>query len=218
VPATELRENARKKAMVQDARYFPLPDGVPWEVVPPGAVGFDPTKLEPVVAAVSRSETSWPIEIRPYLEAGFFEPPPFNELLGPTEPRGRPNGLLSRGGRIVARWGDTRRVDMTFSVAKSYLSLIAGLAVMDGLIRDLDEPVGSTVKDGGFDGDHDGQITWQHFLQQTSEWEGTLWGKPDQIDRNRVVPSRRYRDVRETLDPCASRGPSGNTMTSVSTG
>jgi CubicO group peptidase (beta-lactamase class C family) len=169
------------------ARYFPLPDDSRWEVAHPEAVGFDPIRLDPVVAAVSRSKPSWPTDIRAHLEVGFFEPPPFNELLGPTEPRGGPNGLLLRGGRIVARWGDTRRVDMTFSVAKSYLSLIAGLAVMDGLVRDLDEPVGDTVKDGGFDGDHNGQITWRHLLQQTSEWEGTLWGKSDQIDRNRVV-------------------------------
>ena len=131
---------------MQDDHYFPLPDGAPWEVVSPEAAGFDPTRLEPAVAAVRRSETSWPTDIRAHLEAGFFEPPPFNELLGPTQPRGRPNGLLLRGGRLVARWGDTRRVDMTFSVAKSYLSLIAGIAVTDGLIRDLDEPVGSTVQ------------------------------------------------------------------------
>jgi CubicO group peptidase (beta-lactamase class C family) len=172
---------------MQDAHYFPLPDGAPWEAVPPEAAGFESTRLEPVIAAVSRSQPSWPTDIHAHLEAGFFEPPPFNELLGPTQPRGGPNGLLLRGGRIVARWGDTRRVDMTFSVAKSYISLIAGIAVMDRLIGDLDEPVGSTVKDGGFDGDHNRQITWRNFLQQTAEWEGTLWGKSDQIDRNRVV-------------------------------
>ena len=44
-------------------------------------------------------------------------------------------------GTVVARWGDTRQVDFTFSVAKSYLSLLAGIAVVDGLIAELDEPV-----------------------------------------------------------------------------
>ena len=44
----------------------------------------------------------------------------------PDAPARRPNGLVLRGGRIVARWGDTRRVDMTFSVAKSYLSMSPG--------------------------------------------------------------------------------------------
>ena len=76
---------------------------------------------------------------------GFFEPPPHNEVLGPIRPRGGPNGLILRGGSVVARWGDTRQVDFTFSVAKSYLSLLAGIAVADGLIVELDEPVARTV-------------------------------------------------------------------------
>ena len=33
-------------------------------------------------------------------------------------------------------------------------------------------------------------ITWHHLLQQTSEWEGELWDKPDLVDRNRVVAGR----------------------------
>ena len=32
--------------------------------------------------------------------------------------------------------------DMTFSVAKSYLALLAGLALGDGLIRSLDDKAG----------------------------------------------------------------------------
>src|SRR5207253_2233130 len=59
-----------------------------------------------------------------------------------------------------------------------------------GLIRDLHEPVRRTVDDGGFDGPHNGAITWHHLLQQTSEWEGELWGKPDLVDRNRSVGGR----------------------------
>ena len=41
------------------------------------------------------------------------------------------------------------------------------------------------MDDGGFDGPHNGAITWRHLLQQTSEWEGTLFGKSDIVDRNR---------------------------------
>ena len=76
-----------------------------------------------------------------HIEGGFFEPPPHNEILGPIRARGAPNGLILRRGELVASWGDTRQVDFTFSVAKSYLSLLAGIAVADGLIADLDEPV-----------------------------------------------------------------------------
>ena len=36
---------------------------------------------------------------------------------------------------IIASWGDTKRVDMTFSVTKSYLSAITGIAVDKNLIR-----------------------------------------------------------------------------------
>jgi CubicO group peptidase (beta-lactamase class C family) len=41
------------------------------------------------------------------------------------------------------------------------------------------------VDDDGFDSEHNRTITWKQFLQGTSEWEGTPFGKPDAIDRNR---------------------------------
>ena len=52
-----------------------------------------------------------------------------NEMLGPVTPRGGHSGIVYRGGKVLAEWGDTNRADMTFSVAKSFLSLLAGLAV-----------------------------------------------------------------------------------------
>jgi CubicO group peptidase (beta-lactamase class C family) len=155
----------------------------------PEAAGFDPAALAAAVAFAQAHETPWRRDIQAQLEAATFEPPPDNEILGRTAPRGDPNGLILRGGRQVASWGDTRRVDMTFSVAKSYLSILAGVATMDGLITDLDEPVGRTVHDGGFDGPQNEGITWRHLLQQTSEWEGSLFGKADQIDRYRSLAS-----------------------------
>jgi CubicO group peptidase (beta-lactamase class C family) len=177
-------------AMMSDARtrlYVPPPDGGEWERISAKPAGFDPDALARAVLLAQGSETDWPVDLHAHIEAGFFEPPPHNEIIGPTAPRGLPNGILLKSGRIVASWGDTRRVDMTFSIAKSYLSLLAGVAFGDGLITDLDEPVGRTVKDGGFEGEHNSTITWRHLLQQTSEWEGTLFGKSDQIDRNRIV-------------------------------
>jgi CubicO group peptidase (beta-lactamase class C family) len=107
-----------------------------------------------------------------------------------VRPRGAPNVLVLRDGRVVAEWGDTGQIDLTFSVAKSYLSILAGLAWDRGLIPDLDEPVRNLVDDGGFDPPHNHRITWHHLLQQTSEWEGELWGKPDLVDRNRSVGGR----------------------------
>ena len=167
--------------------YVPPADGTAWDKVAPEAAGFDAAKLQEAVAFALANETKWQRDVRTQLETGTFEPPPDNFLFGPVANRSGPNGLILRGGKLGASWGDTRSVDMTFSVAKSYLSILAGLAVADGLIRDLDEPVGRTVDDGGFDGPHNGAITWRHLLHQTSEWEGTLFGKPDQIDRNRTL-------------------------------
>jgi hypothetical protein len=62
-------------------------------------------------------------------------------VLGPVFPRGGPNGVLLRRGQRVAEWGNPLQSDMTFSVAKSYIALLAGLAWRDGLIRDLDDKV-----------------------------------------------------------------------------
>ncbi len=163
------------------------PHGAPWPNPTPISAGFDPARLAAAIAFAQAHETPWKRDLRAQLEAGNFEPPPDNEIIGPVEPRGAPNGLLLRHGRLVASWGDTTQVDMTFSVAKSYLSLLAGLAVMDGLIADLDEPIGRTVHDGGFESPHNAAVTWRHMLQLTSEWEGSLFGKSEQIDRNRSL-------------------------------
>ncbi len=153
-------------------------------------------------------ETKWPRDIGAHLLAGAFEPAPWNEVLGPTAPRGGPNGVLLHRGQLIAQWGDTRQIDMTFSVAKSYLAILAGVAIADGMISDLDDRVGATVDDGGFDGPHNGAITWRHLLTQTSEWEGSLFGKPDRIDRYRStansgdpVPGRKKGDPRPLQAP-----------------
>jgi CubicO group peptidase (beta-lactamase class C family) len=157
----------------------------------------------PIAQYALAHESPWPRDIRAHIEGGFFEPPPNNTILGPVTSRGGPNGLVLRHGQVVARWGDTRQVDMTFSVAKSYLALLAGLAVMDGLLPDLDARVAETVRDGGFEGPHNGAITWRMLLQNCSEWEGTLFGKSDEIDRGRnlTVEGQGSKGVRALRQP-----------------
>jgi CubicO group peptidase (beta-lactamase class C family) len=138
---------------------------------------------------------------------------PYNEVVGPTMKRGPNSGLVLRHGYIVLEWGDTSRVDWTFSATKSYVATTIGLAFDTRLIRDLSDPVARYVGDGSFDGPHNSKITWIHLLQQTSEWQGTLWGKPDWADRydgkqKRPVlePGTRmtYNDVRVNLAALAS--------------
>jgi CubicO group peptidase (beta-lactamase class C family) len=87
-----------------------------------------------------------------------------------------------KGGYLVAEWGDTSRVDMTFSVTKTFLSTVVGLAWQKGLIGSLDHRAADYMP-SLFEGDHNGAITWDHLLRQTSDWQGTLWGKPDWGDR-----------------------------------
>ena len=166
--------------------YFPGTDPN-WEKIDTGAAGFDPALLKEAIDFALASETDWSHDIVIPLLNKMAEPPPYNQIIGPIKERGGPNGIILRGGRIVAEWGDTYRVDMTFSASKSYVAVCAGLAYDKGLIPDLHAPVRELVDDGGFDPPHNYKITWHHLLQQTSEWEGTLFGKPDWIDRNRDV-------------------------------
>src|SRR5246500_1439094 len=167
--------------------YFPPPYPAAWGTIAPDAAGLDPEAIAAAARHASTCETPWRRDLAVMVTSDFQERAPLNETLGPVRPRGAPNGIVLRGGRIVAEWGDTMRADMTFSVAKSYLAILAGLAWDRGLIGDPHERVRIRVDDGGFDPPHNDAVTWHHLLQQTSEWEGVLWDKPDLIDRNRAV-------------------------------
>lgn len=100
-------------------------------------------------------------------------------LLGPTRERGGPAGLVTVRGEVVAEWGDVERVDMSLSIAKSYLALVAGTAFGDGLLVP-DEPVARSVLPGLFGSPPHDTITWEHLLTQTSGWRGRLFGRTDE--------------------------------------
>ena len=156
--------------------YFP-PPGDGWERRDPRAEGLDPARLQAAIDFALQNATPSDRDL-----AARLQNEPYPDILGPVKPW-EANGLILRRGYLVAEWGDTRRIDVTFSVAKSYLSTVAGLAFDRGLIPDVDQPVRQLVHDGGFDSEHNRPITWRQLLTQTSEWEGTLWGKPDVADR-----------------------------------
>lgn len=160
--------------------------GKPWKTVSAAEVGLDPDGVQAAVEFALQNESQMDRDIGRALGSGHFsEPLPDGEVLGPTQPRGEPSGMILKGGRIVAEWGPTHLPDMTFSVTKSYLAICAGIAVDDGLIPSVDDPVRNLVQNGYFDSEQNRDITWKHLLQQTSEWEGELWSKADRIDRNR---------------------------------
>ncbi len=183
--------------------YYPEP-GV-WENRDASEMGFDAVKLEEALAFGFENQTQGSKDLGAMLRSRARTV--HDSLVGPTKERGEFNALVIKDGYIVYELGDTKRVDMTFSVTKSFLSTTTGLAFDQGLIKNLDDKVITYGLDSIFQGDHNSQITWQHLLTQTSEWEGWLWGKPDLADRRKGVDRElqtpgtfwEYNDVRVNL-------------------
>ncbi|MDT7828959.1 serine hydrolase [Pricia sp. S334] len=161
--------------------YFPQRNA-DWEQRPPGDFKIDAEALENAVRFAETNEYSGSRDLRIAIVKGF-EREPFHEILGPTKKRGGPAGIILKNGYVIAQWGDTKRVDMTFSVTKSFLSTVAGLAVDQNLIADTGDRVVNYIWDGTFGGEHNSKITWEHLLQQNSDWSGELWGGKDWADR-----------------------------------
>jgi CubicO group peptidase (beta-lactamase class C family) len=161
------------------AAYFP---GDAWERRAPEAVGLDAGRLAEAVAFAVASETRAPRDLA-FDHALSSGKEPYDDPVGPFKERGPATGLVIRRGYVVAEWGDPARVDMTFSVTKSFLSSVVGVAHDRGLIRDVRRRVGDDVPIEQFRSEHNARITWDNLLRQTSDWEGTLWGKPDWADR-----------------------------------
>lgn len=174
---------ATAPATAQDAPFYPEPFPSEWERRSPEQVGMDPVRLQEAIDwAADTAHAGWDRDLKDALRT-FLAGEPENEIVGPMKPRGPQTGVILRNGYLVAEWGDPDRVDMTFSVTKSFTSTVAGLAWDRGLIEDVQDPVRSYVPYGHFDSDHNRPITWDMLLRQTSEWEGELWGKPHWVDR-----------------------------------
>jgi len=180
--------------------------GDTWERRRPEQVGMEAAKLAEAVQFAQASENPAPRDLEQAHYQSFGREP-FGGAVGPFKERGPQSGLIIRQGYIVAEWGDPDRVDMTFSVTKSFVSSVVGLAYDRGLISDLNAPVhramapvvaaappafnaeggrnpwGSTAPLMLWESEHNRTITWDHLLRQTSDWEGTLWGKPEWADR-----------------------------------
>ena len=169
-----------KLLQAQNDIYFP-PNGK-WERRPPESLGIDAEKLAAAVELAKKNTVVKPHDMNQFIENSFGREPLFS-ILGPTKKREQGSGLVIRKGYIVAEWGDIDREDMTFSVTKSYLSTMAGLAYDDGLIPDVRKKVKNTFPHESFNQLHNESITWEHFLHQNSDWSGVLWGKPDWADR-----------------------------------
>ncbi|MDQ3069614.1 MAG: beta-lactamase family protein [Acidobacteriota bacterium] len=173
---------AAPQAPRRAAPYFP-PRGE-WAARDAAALGFDKAKLDEAVAYAKANENPNDKDLSKDI-LRTFRREPHNELIGPTAVRGPSSGLIIRRGYVAAQWGDTARPEMTFSVTKTFLSTVVGLAVERGLIRSVDDRVAPYMPASVdlFASEKNAPITWDHLLRQTSDWQGTLYGKPDWADR-----------------------------------
>ena len=189
-----------------------------WQRRTPADAGFDSSRLDAAIEFAKAHESKAPRDLRLNHDLSFGRET-YGEPLGPFKPRGDLTGVIIRGGYLVAEWGEPLRVDLTFSATKSFVSTTVGLAVDRGLIQSVNDPVRRYVTTGEFESPLNAKITWDHLLRQTSDWEGTLWGKPDWADRppakesladyrtrkhNEPGTSYKYNDVRVNLLALAS--------------
>lgn len=155
-------------ALAAQNPYFPPPGK--WAHKPPAELGFDAAKLQEAIAFAQANNSTWDFD-RDQVRT-------FGTVLGPLpKQHAASNGIILRHGYIAAEFGNTKANDPVYSVAKSFISTVCSLAVERGLIKDVNDPVARYIHDGGYDSPHNARITWKNHLQQTSEWEGTLWGK-----------------------------------------
>ncbi|HEX6170129.1 MAG TPA: serine hydrolase [Chitinophagaceae bacterium] len=159
--------------------YFPDSN---WQTKKPVELKMDAALIDSAVSFAIRNETKTEYDLR-IANYKAHEREPGYRIAGPMRERGKPTGIILKNGYIVAQWGDVKRVDMTFSVSKSFLSTVAGIATDDHLIKNIDDRVNEYVWDGKFDGPHNSKITWRHLLTQSSDWSGCLFDVCDWADR-----------------------------------
>ncbi len=187
--------------------YFPSAGA--WEKRLPQQAGFDTAKLNEAIRFAISNESKNPRNME-LNHSRTFGKEPFGEGIGPFADRGDATGIIIHKGYIIAEWGEPSRVDMTHSVTKSFLSAVVGLAVDKRLIKNVNDTVAKYIdavqlrrpESGAlhfiypFQSAHNKQLTWETMLRQTSDWEGTLWGKPDWADRPDKDSNQWYNRVR----------------------
>ncbi|MBI4501437.1 MAG: serine hydrolase [Gemmatimonadetes bacterium] len=163
------------------APYYP--ERFEWQHRTAAQVGMDSATLVETVKTAQERETKATTDLA-MEQALTFGRAPYGDAIGPLKERGPASGLVMRHGYIVAEWGDPQRVDMTHSVTKTFLSTVVGLAWQRGLIHDVTDHARDYLPTSDlFTSEHNAPITLEHLLRQTSDWQGTLWGKPDWADR-----------------------------------
>ncbi len=196
----------KSKPRIAEVYY---PPAFEWKKISPEEGGFIPDKLKEAIDFSVSHETKNPRDMAQNHYQTFGKEP-FGYGIGPFKERGDVTGIVIRHGYQVAVWGEPDRVDMTHSVTKSFLSTVIGLAVDQKLIQSVHDSVWKYVPPvlpytalpeldkslqladkqliTPFESKHNRKITWDHLLRQVSDWEGTLWGKPEWADRPSPKP------------------------------
>jgi CubicO group peptidase (beta-lactamase class C family) len=176
-------------ASLAEAQTTYYPDRFDWQRRTPEQAGMNRTALEAAIKFAIANENPAPKDLA-IAHAATLGAEPFDTPIGPHKPRAAANGVVIKNGYVVAEWGETKTVDMTFSVTKTFLSTVFGIAWQTGFIRDVSDRAGDYMPPGVdlFELPHNHPITWEHLLRQTSDWSGTLWGKPDWADRPEGKP------------------------------
>ena len=185
-------------------RYFPVYGDDLWVRKKPVELNVNGALIDSAITYAQSMEVTNDRNLEIYHYQSFGREP-FGDGVGPHKTRGDQTGIIIYKGYIIAEWGEPSRVDMTFSVSKSFLSSTVGIAYDKGLIKSIHDKVdpymapivelqsvrgdyksyhiGEPMVMEPFKSEHNSKITWDHLLRQTSDWEGTLWGKPDWADR-----------------------------------
>ena len=186
--ATSGQENNQKA-------YFPPISG--WQRQTPAQMGLNTQAVAQAIKFAKEHEAKTPRE-GVLAQIHSFGKEPLSDPIGALKDRGVATGLVIYKGYIIAEWGDPSRVDMTHSVTKSFLSTVVGLAVDKKLIGSTLDTIAHAIPpieiyqphDSAqpeliypFESTHNRKLTWEVMLRQTSDWEGSLWDKPDWADR-----------------------------------
>ena len=194
----------RKKPTISTTKAAYFPTAKNWTEKTPDEIGINKNFIDEAIAIAQAAESKNPrnMEISHYQS---FGKEPFGEAIGPFAERGNQTGLIIYKGYIIAAWGEPLRCDMAHSITKSFLSAVTGVTVDQGLINNVNDTVAKYVPPielftpenvhrsadllgqpqllQPFATPHNSTITWNHLLRQTSDWEGTLWNKPEWADR-----------------------------------
>ncbi len=163
------------------SQQFYFPDST-WQTKKPSELKMNAALLDSAISFALHNDSKTDYDLRIANLKAYANEPNY-KIVGPMRERGKPAGIILKNGYIIAQWGDVKRVDMTFSVSKSFLSTVVGLVADDHLIKNIDDRVNEYLWDGKFDGEHNSKITWRHLLTQSSDWSGCLFDVCDWADR-----------------------------------